>query len=109
MEESVSEAAATLEQIHSLFQEAVADDPSLSLLKGFKVDFSGNRDFHKVYLACRCTCGTAALLSVEVAMSKTLPEVRVAMPGLLENLQAKARMFANMSCEMHARMRRGGV
>ena len=44
-------AGASLEEIHRLFQDAVADAPSLSLLRGFKVDFSGNRDFHKIYLA----------------------------------------------------------
>ena len=40
-------------------------------------------------------------------MDKTLPEVRDAMPSLLENLQVKAAMFRNMSCEMHTRMRQG--
>ena len=100
-------APATLEAIHGLFQEAVAEDSSLSLLRGFKVDFSGNPDFHKVYLAVRCQCGTAGLISVEVAMDKTLPEVKEAMPSLLENLQIKAAMFRNMSCEMHTRMRQG--
>jgi hypothetical protein len=100
---------ATLEEIHGLFQEAVSDDPSLSLLKGFKMDFSGNPDFHKVYLAVKCQCGTAGLLSVEVAMEKTLREVKVAMPSLLENLQVKVRMFRSMSCEMHGKMRQGGL
>ena len=98
---------ATLEEIHGLFQHAVADDASLSLLKGFKMDFSGNPDFHKVYLAVRCHCGTAALLSVEVAMEKTFADVEKAMPSLLENLQIKVTMFRNMSCEMHGRMRQG--
>ena len=42
-------------------------------------------------------------------MDKTLPEVEDALPSLLENLQMKARQFANMSCAMHARMRQGGV
>ena len=109
MEDSGAETAARLEEIHGLFQDAVADNPSLSLLRGFKVDFSGNQDFHKIYLAARCDCGTAALLSVEVAMVKTLPEVREAMPSLMENLGMKARQFSNMSCEMHARMRQGGL
>ena len=85
----------------------MADDSSLSLLKGFKMDFSGNQGFHKVYLAVRCQCGTAGLLSVEVAMEKTLPQVRDAMPSLLENLQTKVRMFRSMSCEMHAKMQQG--
>ena len=108
-DQPVEKTPASLEEIHGLFQQAVAEDPSLSLLKGFKIDFSGNPDFHKVYLAVRCQCGTAALLSVEVAMEKTLPEVETAMPSLLENLRAKQRMFSAMSCEMHSRMRQGGV
>ena len=104
-----TQSAASLEEIHGLFQAAVADDTSLSLLRGFKLDFSGNPDFHKVYLAVRCTCGTAGLLSVEVAREKTLPEVETAMPSLLDNLQVKVRMFNSMSCEMHARMRQGQI
>ena len=87
----------------------MAGDSSLSLLKGFKMDFSGNQDFHKVYLAVRCQCGTAGLLSVEVATDKTLAQVRDAMPSLLGNLQTKVTMFRNMSCEMHGRMRQGGL
>ncbi len=102
-------APASLEQIQELFREEAADRPGLTLLKGFKLDFSGNRGFHKVYLALRCTCGTAGLLSVEVEVTKTLAEVRQAMPSLWENLDAKARMFAGMPCEMHARMRQGGL
>ncbi len=100
---------ASLEEVHSLFQEAVAEDTSLSLLKGFKLDFSGNAGFHKVYMAVRCHCGTAALLSVEVAEDKTLPQVEEAMPSLVHNLQAKATMFRSMTCEMHARMRQPGL
>ena len=72
MEDSGTETAARLEEIHGLFQDAVADNPSLSLLRGFKVDFSGNQDFHKIYLAARCACGTAALLSVEVGYGQDL-------------------------------------
>ena len=105
----VTAAAATLEQIQELFREAVSEDPAIALLQGFKVDFSGNRDFHKVYLALRCQCGTAGLLSVEVDRAKTLQQVREAMPSLLENLQVKARMFTQMSCEMHTRMRQGNL
>ena len=81
---------ATLEQIHGLFEAAVAYDAALTLLKGFNVDFSG-------------------LLSVEVSMNKTMAEVEDAMPSLLENLRVKQRMFSSMSCEMHGRMRRGGL
>lgn len=87
----------------------MSEDSSLSLLKGFKLDFSGNPGFHKVYLAVKCQCGTAGLLSVEVAVEKTWQEVSDAMPSLLGNLQAKVRMFRSMSCEMHAKMRQGSL
>ena len=99
---------ATLEEVHNLFREAVGDEPTLTPLKGFKLDFSGNQEFHKVFFSVRCGCGTAALLSVEAAKSKTLPEIKEVLPGLIERLKVKAKQFSNMSCEMHGLMRTGG-
>ena len=103
-----SEGFARLEDVHSLCQDVIADVPALTFLKGFKLDFSGNQDFHKVFFSVRCHCGTAALLSIEVAKSKTLSQVRVALPGLVEHLNTKAQQFSNMSCETHQLMRTGG-
>ncbi|MCE2462638.1 MAG: hypothetical protein J4F46_01785 [Dehalococcoidia bacterium] len=100
---------AGLEEIQNLLREAVADEPALTILKGFKLDFSANKDFHKVFFSVRCECGTAALLSVEVARSKTLPQVSEALPELARRLKAKSRQFAGMSCDMHTRMRIGGA
>ena len=101
------DAPVTLEQVHELFQGAVPDEPALTLLKGFKLDFSGNRDFHKVFFSARCHCGTVALLTVEVAKSKTLPQTEQALPSLVQHLRNKAQTFRSMSCEMHTRMRAG--
>lgn len=98
-----------LEEIQGLLREAVADEPALTILKGFKLDFSANKDFHKVFFSVRCECGTAALLSVEVARSKTLPQVKEALPELARRLKARTRQFASMSCDMHTRMRMGGA
>jgi len=97
----------TLTQVHDLFKSALSGEPRLNLLRGFKLDFSGNPDFHKVYFSARCDCGTAALLSVEVARSKTLSQVKEVLPDLTEHLKGKVEQFQAMSCEMHATMRTG--
>ena len=81
----------TLTQVHDLFKSALA----------------GNPNFHKVYFSARCDCGTAALLSVEVASSKTLSQVKEVLPNLTEHLKGKVEQFQAMSCEMHATMRTG--
>ena len=101
------DAPVSLKQVVDLFQGAVPDELALTLLKGFKLDFSGNQDFHKVFFSARCHCGTVALLTVEVAKSKTLPQTRQALPGLVQHLRTKAQMFRSMSCDMHARIRAG--
>ena len=98
---------ASLAQVHDLFKAALADEPRLRLLRGFKLGFSGNSDFHKVYFSASCDCGTAALLSVEVAHSKSLPQVEEALPELTEHLKGKVAQFQAMSCEMHSMMRTG--
>ncbi len=105
---SSGDVQAGLEEIQDLLREAITDEPTLTILKGFKLDFSANRDFHKVFFSVRCECGTAALLSVEVAKSKTLPQVGKALPGLVKHLKAKSWQFSNMSCDMHTRMRIDG-
>ena len=107
--EPAPEASISLEEVRGLFREAVADQAELTLLKGFKLDFSGNRDFHKLFFSVRCDCGTAALLSVELAKSKTLSQTKDALPGLVEHLKGKAQQFSSMSCEMHEHMRTGGL
>ena len=95
-------------ELHRVFLEALKEDVGLVALKGFKLDLSANKDFHKLFFAARCECGTSALLSVEVGKSKTLEEVKQALPGLVKHLRSKEQTFRSMSCEMHARMRTGG-
>ncbi len=107
-QESVAECAISLEEVRDLFSKAVADEPKLTLLKGFKLDFSGNKDFHKLFFSVRCDCGTAALLSVELAKSKSLSQTKDALPSLVEHLKSKVHQFNSMSCEMHQQMRTGG-
>jgi hypothetical protein len=102
------EGPASLPQVQGLFSDATAREAGLTLLKGFRLDFSGNSDFHKVFFSASCDCGTAALLSMEVSRSKTLSQVQEVLPGLLEHLRSKVAQFRGMSCQMHSLMRTGG-
>ena len=61
-----------LDEVQALIKEAVGGESRLEMLKGFKLDFSGVADFHKVFFSAKCDCGTAALLSIEVSKDKTL-------------------------------------
>jgi hypothetical protein len=76
-------------------------------MKGFKLNLSANSGFRKVYFSARCKCGTAALLSVEVAKGKSLEQVRQVLPSLVGKLEAQARAFHQMPCEAHQKMRLG--
>lgn len=99
----------SLDEVQALFGEAIAAEPAITLLRGFKLDLSGNQNFHKVFFSVRCDCGTAALLSVEADRSKSLPQMKEALPGLVGHLKTKALRFLEMSCETHTQLRtRGG-
>ena len=97
-----------LDEVQDLLKEAVQGESGLEMLKGFKLNFSGVADFHKVFFSAKCDCGTAALLSVEVSKDKTLPEVEESLPSLVDHLNRKVSQFRSMSCEMHRNMRMGG-
>ena len=97
----------TDEQLHALIGGALSNDSGLSPLKGFKLDLSANPGFRKFFYSARCECGTAALLSVEVASGKTLAEVRLALPELVRRLEGQAKSFYGMSCELHKTLRMG--
>ena len=99
---------ATLAEIRGLLQEALSEERDLTPLKGFKMDLSATADFHKLFFATRCSCKTVGLLSIEVARSKALADVRRALPQLAERLRGQARAFRAMPCEVHTRMRLGG-
>lgn len=103
------QAPAQLEEIQELLKGAVASEPSLRLLPRFAMARAGNPDFHRVYFAIHCTCGTAGLVCVETAKSKTLPQVEVALPSLAQHLLSRAKQFASMPCSMHTSMRSMGI
>ena len=93
--------------LRDLIHGALPADSRLTPLPGFKMDLSANPGFRKVFFAARCTCGTSALLSVEVSEDKTMREVREALPSLVDRLVRQQQAFDSMSCEMHTRMRLG--
>ena len=80
-------------------------------MTGFRIDLSANQGSRKFFFAARCDCGTAAVLSVEVAGDKTLPDLEQALPELTRGLQGRARAFHEMPCDAHRRMRadRAGI
>lgn len=100
---------ATLAEIWGLFREALAEETDFTPLEELKLNLSGASGFHKLYFAIRCSCRTAGMLSIEVAHSKTLAEVKRVLPQMVERLRGQARAFRAMPCEIHARMRLGGV
>ena len=104
-----SSAPATLAEIWRLFREALAEETDLAPLENMKLNLSGVSGFHKLYFAIRCSCRTAGMLSIEVAHSKTLEDVKLVMPQMVERLRGQARAFRAMPCEMHARMRLSGM
>ena len=103
------EAPARLEEIQELLKEAVASEPSLRLLPKFAMARAGNPDFHRTYFAIHCTCGTAGLVCIETANSKTLSQVKDALPSLKQHLMNRAKQFASMPCSMHTSMRSMGI
>ena len=94
-------------RLRTLIAQALPEDIGLTPLKGLKIDISANPGFRKVFFSARCDCGTAGLLSVEVAREKTIDEVEQALPSLVARLEGQARSFYGMDCELHRRMRLG--
>ena len=103
------ESPAELEEIQALLQEAVASEPSLRLMPRFAMARAGNPEFHRTYFAIHCTCGTAGLVCIETAKSKTLSQVKDALPSLKQHLLSRAKQFASMPCSMHTSMRSMGI
>ena len=94
-------------QVRALIGDALSNDSGLSPMKGFKLDLSANPGFRKFFYSARCECGTAALLSVEVASDKTLANVNLVLPELIRRLESQAESFYRMSCEVHKTLRMG--
>lgn len=95
----------TLAEIRRLLLEALPSNTDLTPLRGFKMDISANTKMHRLFFSIKCTCGTAGLLSVEVAQTKTTEEITTALPLLAERLETQAKAFRSMPCEIHTQMR----
>ena len=63
----------------------------------------------KVWFGVKCKCDTAAVLSVEVARSKTRTDVIAALPQIVDRLRVQYRGFISMSCSIHKKMRSDSV
>ena len=94
-------------ELSALIAGAVPDDAGLTPLTRFKIDLSANKGFRKVFFTVHCDCGTAGVLSVEVAQDKTREDVRRVLPSLVSKLRAQAESFHSMPCEIHRQMRLG--
>ncbi|MFL2783688.1 MAG: hypothetical protein ACJ0BL_01490 [Dehalococcoidia bacterium] len=96
-------------EIQKLIEAQLPDTTKLRPLSGFKMDFSANPGFQKVFFAASCECETAALLSVEISETKSEAEIIDAIPSLVERLVRQEKSFRTMDCSMHSMMRKGFV
>jgi len=96
-------------EIQALVMASVNEEVSLRPLSGFKLDFSANPGFKKVFFSASCDCGTAALLSLEVAEEKTDSDIEAALPSLIQRIEMQEKSFRRMDCGMHSMMRTGFV
>ena len=94
-------------EFDSLLRDAVPPGMGIEPLKGFKMNLLASQGFRKHFYAVRCTCGTAALLSIEVAREKTPEEVKQALPRITRSLRGQAEAFHAMTCDQHGNMRMG--
>ena len=94
-------------QIQKLIVDQFSEDIRLRPMSGFKMDFSANPGFKKIFFAASCDCETSALLSVEISEEKGDNEIQAAIPSLVERLERQEKSFRMMDCATHSKMRTG--
>ena len=94
-------------QIQKLIVDQFSEDIRLRPMPGFKMDFSANPGFKKIFFAASCDCETSALLSVEISEEKDDNEIQAAIPSLVDRLERQERSFRMMDCGTHSKMRTG--
>jgi len=94
-------------QIQKLIVDQFSEDIRLRPMSGFKMDFSANPGFKKIFFAASCDCETSALLSVEISEEKDDNEIQAAIPSLVDRLERQERSFRMMDCGTHSKMRTG--
>ena len=96
--------------IQQMIASKLSSKSSMRPLAGFKMNVSANPGFKKVFFSVRCSqedCDTAALLSVEIANSKSDIEIKDALPSLVDRLERQEKSFHSMDCRMHDTMKKG--
>ena len=94
-------------QIQKLIVDQFSEDIRLRPMSGFKMDFSANPGFKKIFFAASCDCETSALLSIEISVEKDDNEIQAAIPSLVERLERQEKSFRMMDCATHSKMRTG--
>ena len=94
-------------QIQKLIVDQFSEDIRLRPMSGFKMDFSANPGFKKIFFAASCDCEPSALLSVEISEEKDDNEIQAAIPSLVERLERQEKSFRMMDCATHSKMRTG--
>ena len=94
-------------QIQKLIVDQFSEDIRLRPMSGFKMDFSANPGFKKIFFAASCDCETSALLSGEISEEKDDNEIQAAIPSLVERLERQEKSFRMMDCATHSKMRTG--
>ena len=94
-------------QIQKLIVDQFSEDIRLRPMSGFKMDFSANPGFKKIFFAASCDCETSALLSVDISEEKDDNEIQAAIPSLVERLERQEKSFRMMDCATHSKMRTG--
>ena len=94
-------------QIQKLIVDQFSEDIRLRPMSGFKMDFSANPGFKKIFFAASCDCETSALLRVEISEEKDDNEIQAAIPSLVERLERQEKSFRMMDCATHSKMRTG--
>ena len=94
-------------QIQKLIVDQFSEDIRLRPMSGFKMDFSANPGFKKIFFAASCDCETSALLSVEISEEKDDNEIQAAIPSLVDRLERQEKSFRMMDCATHSKMRTG--
>ncbi len=96
-----------LQWVRSRLIESLRQDERITPLRGFRFDLSGRPEHRKIFFAARCSCGTAALLSVELPRSSSRSEVAEALPRLAQRLWEQVASFYEIPCEAHGRLALG--
>ncbi len=96
-------------ELQNILLDKLPRSANLRPLKGFKLNFSGNKGFTKIFFSASCDCETAALISIEIDEEKSDQEIHEALPSLTEKLTRQEDLFRSMDCSMHSKMRQGRI